>query len=362
MLKLYCANESCMGSRKNSLLDVNPKKILVRSTNWIGDAIMTTPAVRTIRENFPGAAISMLAQPWMADVFSASPHVDEIIHYEKKGKHKGLGGMFRLALFLRQQHFDMTFLLQNAFEAAFIAALAGIPVRAGYRRDGRSLLLTHGVKIRPEIRKKHQVFYYQALLNDLGLTCGSDELFLQLSDADMHFARQFVRNGEGGKLVGINPGAAFGPAKCWPAERYGEMARQLHEKSGARFVVFGTGADQPTVDTICGFGHEFIVGMAGKTTLAQAMALIALCDAFVTNDSGLMHVGAATKTPLVAIFGSTDAVATGPFSEQAVVLQKELHCRPCLKKDCPSDFKCMLDITVDEVVGAVNRLLEHSRG
>lgn len=347
---------------QSSLLGVNPKKILVRSTNWIGDAIMTTPAVRTIRENFPGAKISVLAQPWMADVFSASPHVDEIIHYEKKGKHKGLLGMIRLARFLRQQHFDMAILLQNAFEAAFVAALAGIPVRAGYKRDGRSPLLTHGVQIRLEIRKKHQVYYYQGLLHDLGLTCGPDELFLQLSDDDMLFARKLVRKVGNGELIGINPGAAFGPAKCWPAEKYGEMARRLHAESGARFMVFGTAADQATVDTICGFGKEFIVGLAGKTTLAQAMALISLCDAFVTNDSGLMHVGAATKTPLVAIFGSTDAVATGPFSEHAVVLQKELHCRPCLKKDCPSDFKCMLDITVDEVADAVKRLLEKSKG
>ncbi len=122
-------------------------------------------------------------------------------------------------------------------------------------------------------------------------------------------------------------------------------------------MVFGTSADQETIDTICGSGLDFITGLAGKTTLAQAMALISLCDAFVTNDSGLMHVGAATQTPLVAIFGSTDSVATGPFSKHAVVLQKELHCRPCFKKDCSADFKCMLDITVAEVADAVLGLL-----
>jgi len=340
------------------LTDVKPEKILIRSTNWIGDAIMTTPAVRTIRENFPGAEITMLAQPWMADVFSASPHVDKIIHFDKKGEHKGLAGLFRLGRILRKKRFDMAILLQNAFEAAFIAKIAGIPVRAGYKRDGRSPLLSHGVRIRDEIRKKHQVHYYQALLADLGLTCGADELFLQLSDVEMQYARDFAGKLGEAMLIGINPGAAFGPAKCWPAERYGEAARRIHEENGAHFVVFGTAADRVTIDTICGFGKDFIVGLAGKTTLAQAMALIAVCDAFVTNDSGLMHVGAAAKTPLVAIFGSTDAVATGPFSEQAVVLQKDLSCRPCLKKDCPADFKCMLDITVDDVVDAVNRQLK----
>ena len=320
---------------------------------------MTTPAVRTIRENFPDAEITMLAQPWMADVFAASPHVDKIIHYEKKGLHRGLSGMFRLARLLRGKQFDMAILLQNAFEAAFVARLAGIPVRAGYRRDGRSLLLTHGVSIRDDIRKKHQVFYYQALLQDLGLTPGPDELFLRLSDEDMHFARKFKQDLAGGPFIGINPGAAFGPAKCWPADRYGEMAAKLYRRHGAQFVVFGTQADVETVATITSYGDDFIHGLAGKTTLAQAMALIGVCDAFVTNDSGLMHVGAATSTPLVAIFGSTDSVATGPFSERAVVLQKKLACSPCLKKTCSLDFKCMLDISVEEVAEAVSKLISN---
>jgi len=343
---------------KASLKEFHPKKILVRSTNWIGDAIMTTPAVRTIRQNFPEAEISMLAQPWMADVFAASPHVDHIIYYEKKGKHRGLAGMLRLSRLLKSMRFDLAILLQNAFEAALLAKLAGIPVRAGYQRDARSLLLTHGVPIRAEIRAKHQVYYYQALLADLGLTCGSNELFLQLADKDMDFAHRFREGLGAGPVVGINPGAAFGPAKCWPAERYGQLAASLHRENGAKFMVFGTVADQKAIDVITGYGTGFIRGLAGKTTLGQAMALIAICDAFVTNDSGLMHVGAATKTPLVAIFGSTDAVATGPFSDRAVVVQKELACRPCLKKNCKSDFRCMLDISVVEVARAVRGLLE----
>ncbi|MCJ7603368.1 MAG: glycosyltransferase family 9 protein, partial [Desulfobulbaceae bacterium] len=133
---------------KASLKEFHPKKILVRSTNWIGDAIMTTPAVRTIRQNFPEAEISMLAQPWMADVFAASPHVDKIIFYQKKGEHRGLSGMLRLSRLLKTMHFDMAIMLQNAFEAALLAKMAGIPVRAGYQRDARSLLLTHGMPIR----------------------------------------------------------------------------------------------------------------------------------------------------------------------------------------------------------------------
>ncbi|MFZ5765431.1 MAG: lipopolysaccharide heptosyltransferase II [Thermodesulfobacteriota bacterium] len=343
-----------------SLREYAPAKILIRSTNWIGDAIMTTPAVRTIRKNFPAAEITMLAQPWMADVFAASPHVDRLLFYDKKGKHRGIGGLLRLSRQLRKEGFDMAILLQNAFEAAFLVAMAGIPVRAGYRRDARSPLLTHGVDIRSEVRRMHQVHYYQALLAGLGLTPGSDELFLQLQDEDLAFAARMKQEQAAPFVIGLNPGAAYGPAKCWPAERYGQLAAMLHHECGAKCFVFGTRADAAPIDTVVRHGPTFITGLAGRTSLGQAMALISLCDAFVTNDSGLMHVAAATRTPLVAIFGSTDAVATGPFSDRAVVVQKELGCRPCLKKTCAADFRCMLDISVAEVAAQTRALLEIS--
>lgn len=344
-----------------SLRATQPEKILIRSTNWIGDAIMTTPAVRTVRENFPHAAISLLTYPWVADVFAASPHIDEIILYHKAGKHKGPGGLWRLAEELAALQFDMAILLQNAFEAALIARLAGIPVRAGYKRDGRSLLLTHGVKIDRDLKRRHQVFYYQGLMAALGLSCGSDELFLPLADSVTGWARQFVGRLGGGPVIGINPGAAYGPAKRWPAERYGELAALLHEKFGARMVVFGTESDTQTAAAIKGFAPDHVVDLAGKTKLAEAMALIGQCDVFVTNDSGLMHVGAALKTPLVAIFGSTDPVATGPFSENAVIIRKDMDCSPCLKTHCRADFKCMIDITVAEVAAAVEGRLAAAR-
>lgn len=340
-----------------SLPAMQPKKILVRSTNWIGDAIMTTPAVRTIRENFPEAHITMLAYPWVADVFRASPHVDEILIYDKGGIHKGFRGVRRLIAALKEQQFDCAILLQNAFKAAFLTWLARIPVRAGYKRDGRSVFLRPGIKIRSEVRRMHQVHYYQYLLQDLGLICGSDELFLEHSPEDAQWAKKFKEQLGGKALVGINPGAAFGPAKCWPAERYGELCARLHDESGIHAVVFGTKADEATIDVIVSHGPQFITGLAGKTSLGQAMALIGQCDAFVTNDSGLMHVGAAVQTPLVAIFGSTDNIATGPYSKKAIVVKKELNCQPCLKRECKTDFSCMINIAVEDVAAPLREML-----
>jgi heptosyltransferase-2 len=338
---------------------LSPKKILVRSTNWIGDAIMTTPAVRTIRQNFPEAEITVLAYPWVADIFIASPHVDQVMLYHKKSMHQGLGGLWRLSREIAAQHFDMAILLQNAFEAALIAKLAGIPVRAGYKRDGRSLFLSHGIKIRKSIRKKHHVYYYQELMRDLGMTCGSDKLFLKLSDETMDWARNFIAEKTEGPVVGLNPGAAYGPAKRWPSDRYAGLAGRLGDERQATLLVFGTQSDNEAAAEIQEAAPGRVVDLTGNTTLAQAMALIGLCDAFVTNDSGLMHVAAAQDTPLVSIFGSTNAVATGPFSEKSVVVQKELACSPCMKTHCKqNDFACMLEIGVDEIFNQTCKLLQ----
>ncbi|MGV1098634.1 lipopolysaccharide heptosyltransferase II [Thiovibrio sp. JS02] len=341
----------------------SPKKLLIRSTNWIGDAIMTTPAVRTIRENFPDAEITILAYPWVADIFTASPHVDKVMLYDRKGRHRGITGMWRLSRELAAQRFDMAILLQNAFSAALIALLAGIPVRAGFRRDGRGLLLTHGVAIRKILRERHQVYYYQGLLQDLGLVCGPHDLFLALPEAAMAWARNLLADKAGGPVVGLNPGAAYGPAKRWPADRYAGLAGRLAAELDATLLVFGTAADAEAAAVIAAAAPGRVVDLAGKTSLAQAMALIGLCDGFVTNDSGLMHVAAALKTPLVAIFGSTDSVATGPFSERVRVVRKNLPCSPCMATHCrKNDFACMLAIEVDEVFRATSALLAKRTG
>jgi heptosyltransferase-2 len=333
----------------------NPKKILVRSTNWIGDAIMTTPAIRTIRQNFPSAEISVLVHPWVADVFSASPYVDKIINYNKKTSHKGLAGMWRLAREIRQENFDLAILLQNAFEAALITYMAGIPLRVGYSRDCRGLLLTHAVRLKKQRKNIHQVHYYQGLLTDIGLTAGPDELFLAVDD-DVRKRAEKILPARRGPLIGLNPGAAYGPAKRWPAEKYAKLAGKLIKNRDAQIVVFGTKDDRQAAALI-GRGHSQVVDLTGKTSLSEAMAIIDLCDVFVTNDSGLMHVGAALQTPLVAIFGSTNQVTTGPFSDKSTIIRKPLPCSPCMKTHCKSDFACMENISSNEVMAEVVKFL-----
>ncbi|NOQ47531.1 MAG: lipopolysaccharide heptosyltransferase II [Desulfobulbaceae bacterium] len=348
------------------LFPAHPRKILIRSTNWIGDAIMTTPAVRTIRANFPDAEITMLALPWVSDVFRSCPDVDHIFLYEKNGRHHGIKGKMQLAFDLKKENYDAAILLQNAFEATFITRLARIPVRGGYTTDGRGVLLTHGVKKHPYIGTKHQVHYYQEMLQGLGLKPGSDTLELFLSDEAKSEAREFLAKKAGlGKgraaAVGFNPGASYGPAKQWPFDKFGRLAAQLCRQTNAVILIFGTNADHEAARKIMEAVPESdrMIDLTGKTNLAGAMALIGGCNVFVTNDSGLMHVAAALHTPTVAIFGSTDHIATGPYSDNATVIRKPLPCSPCKKTHCPEKhFNCMQQIQVQEVLTSVQDHLQ----
>ncbi|CAK8723747.1 MAG: heptosyltransferase-2 [Candidatus Electronema aureum] len=338
-----------------------PYNILIRSTNWIGDAVMTTPAIRTIRRNFPKARITLLALPWVADVFTACPHIDRIFIYDKQGRHQGLRGKLRLAAELRAEQYDLAILLQNAFEAALITFIARIPTRAGYTTDGRGLLLTHGVRKHREIAQKHQVHYYQEMLEGLSLRRGPDELELFPDPTAIQAADELLAQalqGKTGPIIGLNPSAAYGPAKRWPSAKYAALARRIAAATGGLIVIFGTKADQEAAAEITAAAGEQVLNLTGRTNLSQAIACIARCQVFVTNDSGLMHVAAALNTPLVAVFGSTDHIATGPASERAAVIRHSLPCSPCLKTHCPQGhLRCMELVSVDEVKKAAMALL-----
>ncbi|MFC1830249.1 lipopolysaccharide heptosyltransferase II [Thermodesulfobacteriota bacterium] len=347
--------------RITSINTGNVRKLLVRSTNWIGDAIMTTPAVRAIRNNFPHSEISMLAKPWVSPVFENSPHVDRVINYDGEGKHRGFLGKIRLAKELRTDAFDAAILLQNAFEAAFITFLAGIPVRIGYNTDGRRLLLTHPVSCGPEIRAVHQTRYYLNILTGVGLKDGSQELYYAVSEEQKARAEDILRKHgikREDRLVGINPSATFGPAKQWPPERFARLADRLHRFSDAQIIVFGGPDDRRLGEHVSRIMRHKPIDLSGRTRLEEAMALIRRCNLFVTNDSGLMHVAAALNVPLIAVFGSTNSTTTGPWSKNSKVVQVPIPCSPCLKPECPEDhLDCMNKIDVDMVFNVAKTML-----
>ena len=336
------------------------ERVLIRGTNWIGDVVMTLPAVAAIRKTWPRARISVLAKPWVAEVYRLSPDVDDIIVFQEPGRHAGIGGKLRLAGELRGVGFDCAILLQNAIEAAIIARLAGIPVRAGYNSDGRGVLFTHAVRRTKAIRRVHQIDYYIEMVRALGCTpAGRDVRLRPGRDYDGLAGRLFARFGiaENRPLIGIAPGAAYGPAKKWFPERFAAVADRLIDDTGAQTILFGSGGDRESTAAVEKNARHRLIDIAGKTNLKEAIALIARCTLFLSNDSGLMHVAGALGIPTIAIFGSTNPATTSPVGEKSVVIHHDVPCSPCLKSVCPTDFRCMEMIGVEEVYAAARKLL-----
>lgn len=336
------------------------EKILVRGTNWIGDVVMTLPALEAIRATWPESRLFVLAKPWVAELYRLSPAVDEVIVFAEPGRHAGITGRLRLARELMGYGFSCAILLQNAIEAAIIAFLARIPLRAGYNSDGRGMLLTHSVRRTREIRQVHQVDYYLAMVRALG--CRQAPRGIRLAPGpDYSAAAGRILAGLGidrtRPLVGMAPGAAYGPAKRWLPERFAAVADRLKAEQAAEVVLLGSRGDQGATAEVLRHSRTHLHDLAGRTDLKEALALIAACDLFISNDSGLMHAAGALGVPLVAIFGSTNPAATSPPGEGNVVIHHPVECGPCLKEVCPTDFRCMNLVTAEEVYEAARRLL-----
>ena len=336
---------------KESIKGLN--KILIRSPNWVGDALLITPAVHRLRTYFPKAHITVLAKSWVTPVFEASPDVDQVILYQKPGIHKGMGGQWRLAQELKTSGFDVVVHFPHSFEAAWISFLSRIPVRIGYATEWRGLLLSDRLRFTPARQKEHQVPFFFHLLEPLGIredpSIEKNPLCLNVDQKSLQQAEARLAAlgiGPSDFLVGLAPGAVYGSAKCWPFARFDQLAERLKKKWQAKVILLGTDSDALS-GTILESTHYD--NLLGKTTLGEALALIQRCRLMICNDSGLMHAASALNIPLVALFGSTDLQRTGPWGGINRVIKKDFVCSPCLKKVCPKTPTCMEAITVDEV-------------
>ncbi|MBW2031524.1 MAG: lipopolysaccharide heptosyltransferase II [Deltaproteobacteria bacterium] len=317
-------------------------KVLIRSTNWVGDAVMSLPALESVAANFPEAEITVLARPWVVPLLKGHPAVSRVMPFAKgRGLFSDLREVIRISRTIRGEGFDLAVLFQNAIEAAIISFLGGVKNRVGYNTDGRGFLLTHAIKRKREVLELHQVEYYLWILRGMGWKAETRDPEIFLDSEDRRRADTILSSmgfGRGDFVLGLSPGAIYGPAKRWPPERFAAVADRAAEKWRARVLIFGSEGEKKDAIDLC-----------GQTSLGEAMGLIRACDLFVTNDSGLMHVAAALKVPLVAVFGSTNPKTTGPRSRKARVVTHSASCAPCLRKECPTDFHCMLDIQAGEV-------------
>jgi len=335
------------------------RNILIREVNWLGDAVMTTAAISAIRNTFPVARITLLATPLVAELFSPHIYIDEVIFYDKKGCHAGFTGRLRLARELKKRRFDMAILLQNALDAALIAWLARIPVRIGYRTDGRGPLLSHGCPVNDEARSLHHVEYYIKMLSHFGIVAKSKDLSLTVTgDEEREAAELLLEAGIGPNdfLLGLNPGATYGSAKRWYPERFAVVADELCGRWNGKAVITGGLAERGIADEISAAIKVKCLNLAGQTSVRQLMAFIKRCNFFISNDSGPMHIAAAFNVPLVAIFGPTDHTTTSPSSNRAMVVRQETACAPCLLRECPTDHRCMREVDAKDVIDAALKL------
>ena len=326
----------------------------------MGDTILTYPTVQKLKSLFPHSHLAILVPSHLIDLWKTFPYADEIIPFQKK---RGFGSIWEdlnLSQSLKERNFDLAIIFPRSFRSAFQAYLARIPIRIGYQDEGRSLFLTHGIRRTEEIRRSHRVHYFQKLTDSLGQAEGSSSPRIFLREEDRKWAEQKLRDlgiQDGRPLIGMNPGATYGLAKCWYPERFGELGKRLFEKWKATLLLFGKEEERPIAKEILQHLKEGGIDLIGKTNLLQLAALLERCQLIVTNDTGTMHVATAVGTPVVALFGSTDPSTTGPWGDGHIVIRKDVPCSPCLKRICPTDHRCMELITVDEVEEIIDKKL-----
>ncbi len=343
--------------------DPDGGSILVRAQNWIGDVVIATASFHAIRRSFPDSPISVLAKPWVIPILAHNPHVDEIIEYDGKGRHKGPAGMLRLSGYLRTRRFRGAILLQRAFEAALLAYLAGIPDRMGYTTDLRGPLLTHKARSSKKEFDVPRLEHDLMLLEGFGLKVEDKRLLVSIGNEQRRRAEDRLR-GLGIRmdepLVGFSPGAVGSVLKRWLPDRFAELALKIRKAYQARVLLFGSADERELGEEIRRMTFDpAVVNLAGQTSLEEAVALVGSCGLFVTNDSGLMHVAAALDVPLVGIFGPTDPTRTAPWSERHVLVRDEgVDCRGCTMRRCKQGHVCMDRITVERAFEGVREVVD----
>lgn len=328
-----------------------PSRIIVRMPNWIGDLVMATPVLVDLRAHFPQAKITAMCLSGHTPLLEKEPALDEVFGFRRPS-----GWIHRAAhadLFepLRFGNYDLGLLLTNSLSSAWWFVRGHVAHRIGYPGHWRRPLLNYVVPKAADYERVHQVIAYKRLLEPMGIPVSDTAPRLFVRDQVMEATRQLLLDkgvDDEAIVVGVNPGAAYGTAKCWLPERFREVTLRLLQHPRMRILYFGDQSTAPLVGDICRDLPDRVINLAGKTNLAELMAYIKLCRVLLTNDSGPMHMAAALGTPPLALFGSTNDVRTGPYG-LGQVIHKHVECSPCYKRVCPIDFRCMKRITVDEV-------------
>ena len=335
------------------------RRILVRCPNWVGDTVMATPALRCLRENYPAARIVLLLRPYVREVVEAAPWFDEVIEIPRGGEQIGPRAWAALVRRLRSERFDLAMVLPNSFRAALLAAAAGVRRRVGYVRDARRLLLTHPIE-RPTERGRFKPTYmgefYLNLCEHLGCVARDRRPQVFTTPDDDAQAESVLPRG-GGPLVLVAPGASFGASKHWPSERFAEVADRLIRIWDAQIAITGSRSEAPLAQAIAAAMKGSATDLTEVGSLGLLKSLTARCDLVLTVDSGTRHVAVALGVPTVVLMGPTHPGYTATPYESGEVIRADVDCAPCQRRRCPTDHRCMLEITPQQVFRACVRAL-----
>ena len=318
-------------------------RIIVRMPNWIGDLVMAIPILIELRSVFPKAHITAMCKKSLAPLLEKEEAISEILLFDKNAAAK-----------MRKKRYDLGILLTNSLSSTLCFWKGRVKKRVGFIRWPRVLFLTKAVSWPKNLEKMHLVDTYKTLLKAIGINPKGHAPRIILEPSEIEEARQKIP--PGCTLIGMNPGAAYGTAKCWPKERFQELTADLLKwKSNVVVFFFGDSSSLEMIEDIVSPFKERVINLCGKTTLRELASLISLCNVFVSNDSGPMHIAAALRVPLIALFGSTSDVKTGPY-HWGEVIHKHVACSPCYKRVCPIDFRCMKQIKCDEVLKKIIKI------
>ena len=342
------------------------ERIVVRGTNWVGDSVMTVPALRALRRVLPKAKITLVVRPSAAGIFADIDFVDQLLIYDRRSALSIIPHVREW----RKRQFDLAVLFQNAFEAALIPFLAGVPIRLGYATESRQPLLTHPLALPDWRSSRHEVFYYLYLITALEqLLFGASTICettpdpsLQISAARKTGAEELLRAygvQATEPVVALCPGSINSRAKRWPAEAYAALGDRLID-SRRQVLLIGSADEADVTHEVTNRMRRKPTVLTGKTSLDQITAVLSLVDLVVTNDTGPAHIAAALGRPTLVIFGPTNPLTTRPFAPEAEILRHPPDCAPCMLRDCPIDHRCMTAITVDEVFEHSQALLKRA--
>lgn len=337
------------------------ERIVVVLPNWFGETLFATPFLRALRSQHPTAYIATLGWPRCKEVLLHNPRVNGLLDYDEEGAHQGLAGKWRLIRALRAQQFDTAFILRKSLSRTLLLALAGIPTRIGFANAKSGWLLTH--RVPPSLLPNHKAFTYFALLEAVGGSAARSAYEYTVGDDERRAVREWldargVANGR--PLVILHPGANW-PHKRWSPQRFAALGDRLAAAHEAQVVITGGPGDVALANSIQREMRQSSILAAGEMTLRQLSASLERAHLLVSNDTGVLHIAAALRRPLVALYGPTSPTLTGPLGDpsQMVVLHHSDCCPeiPCYQPDHPS-HPGMDSITVDEVYEAACQLLK----